>query len=95
MDIHELIVKVADGLPVRKDFVAELINKITKEIVVTVTRGERVSIRGFGYFISRKQAARRRSHPKTGVVSLMPARTVVKFRPSTGFKASVAAKNAV
>lgn len=92
MDIHELVEKVADGSPVKKDFVASIIKKITKEIIEAVTKGEAVHIRGLGRFMSAKMAARTRRNPRTGLPARFPATTTVKFHPSPKFRASVAAK---
>lgn len=92
MDVHELIDKMANGLPVKKDFVDNLLKKMVVEIEKAVVKGEVVHIRGFGRFVSVKLAARSRRHPKTGVLMKLPATVTVKFRPSPTFRSKVAAK---
>lgn len=92
MDINELVSRVSANSAYSKDFVRHIVGKIADEIIKTVTKGERVQIRGFGTFRSYKLAQRVRRMPKTGVKVQFPATTSVKFRPSVNFRESVAVK---
>lgn len=57
-----------------------------------VRNGERVHIRAFGAFESRKLAHRWRRNPKTGEKMYCPPTLTVKFVPSEKFRRSVASK---
>ena len=61
---------------------------------IGVTKGDRVTLVGFGTFYSSKRAARTGKNPRTGEKIKIAAATVPKFSAGTAFKATVNKKKA-
>ena len=57
-----------------------------------VSKGDTVTLVGFGTFKSAKRAARTGKNPKTGATIKIAATTVPKFSAGTGFKEAVSGK---
>ena len=57
-------------------------NIILNEIKQTLKRGERVELRGFGVFYSRRQKARISRNPKTNEKIDTPERKTINFKMS-------------
>ena len=57
-------------------------NIILNEIKNTLKRGERVELRGFGVFLSKKQKARISRNPKTGEKVNTPEKKTIHFKMS-------------
>ena len=55
---------------------------ILKEIKRTLKRGERVELRGFGVFSTKKQKARISRNPKTGEKVNTPEKKTIHFKMS-------------
>ena len=55
---------------------------ILKEIKRTLRRGERVELRGFGVFSTKKQRARISRNPKTGEKVNTPSKRTINFKMS-------------
>ena len=53
---------------------------ILKEIKITLRRGERVELRGFGVFSSNRQKARISRNPKTGEKVHTPEKKTIHFK---------------
>jgi DNA-binding protein HU-beta len=86
----ELIEALTDRLGDRKAATAAL-DAVLTEIQNAVTKGEKVSITGFGVFEKRVRAARTARNPRTGEAVKVKKTSVPAFRPGTGFKELVAA----
>ena len=61
------------------------------EVQNAVTKGDKVSITGFGVFEKRDRAARTARNPRTGETVKVKKTSAPAFRPGTGFKELVAA----
>jgi DNA-binding protein HU-beta len=85
----ELIEALTDRLGDRKAATAAL-DAVLTEIQNAVTKGEKVSITGFGVFEKRVRAARTARNPRTGEAVKVKKTSVPAFRPGTGFKELVA-----
>ena len=59
---------------------------IFDSIVRSLRRGDRIEIRGFGCFRTRRRQPRIGRNPKTGAPVKVPARTIPYFRPSKELK---------
>ncbi|MBX6749559.1 MAG: HU family DNA-binding protein [Micromonosporaceae bacterium] len=90
MNKAELIEALTDRLGDRKAATAAL-DAVLTEIQNAVTKGEKVSITGFGVFEKRVRAARTARNPRTGEAVKVKKTSVPAFRPGTGFKELVAA----
>ncbi len=84
--IEALVVRLGD----RKSATAAL-DAVLTEIQNAVTKGDKVSITGFGVFEKRVRAARTARNPRTGEAVRVKKTSVPAFRPGTGFKELVAA----
>ncbi len=86
-DLAEIVSK---NLETSKKQSLETVNELFEEITKKLSKGEEVNIAGFGIFRVAKRAARTGINPKTGEKIKIPAKTVVKFRPSKTLKEAVA-----
>jgi len=86
----ELVEALAGRLGDRASAKAALDAFLT-EVQSAVTRGDKVSIAGFGVFEKRARAARTARNPRTGETVKVKKTAVPAFRPGTTFKDMVAA----
>jgi DNA-binding protein HU-beta len=66
------------------------LDAVLAEVQTAVTKGEKVSITGFGVFEKRVRAARMARNPRTGAAVRVKKTSVPAFRPGSGFKEMVA-----
>jgi len=85
----ELIEVLSTRLGDRKSATAALDAFVT-EVQNAVTKGDKVSITGFGVFEKRERAARTARNPRTGETVKVRKTSAPAFRPGTGFKELVA-----
>jgi len=89
MNKTELIEVLSTRLGDRKSATAALDAFVT-EVQNAVTKGDKVSITGFGVFEKRERAARTARNPRTGESVKVKKTSAPAFRPGTGFKELVA-----
>ena len=89
MNKTELIEVLSTRLGDRKSATAALDAFVT-EVQNAVTKGDKVSITGFGVFEKRERAARTARNPRTGEAVKVKKTSAPAFRPGTGFKELVA-----
>ena len=77
----KLLKRLSENYPnfLKKDL-EKLVNIIFKEIILTIKRGERVEIRGWGIFSSNLQKARISRNPKTGEKINTPEKKTIHFK---------------
>jgi DNA-binding protein HU-beta len=85
----ELIESIGGRLGDKKAATAAL-DAVLAEIQSAVTKGDKVSITGFGVFERRERAARTARNPRTGEAVKVKKTAVPVFRPGAGFKELVA-----
>ena len=90
MNKAELIEGIGGRLGDRKAATAAL-EAVLTEIQNAVTKGDKVSITGFGVFEKRDRAARTARNPRTGESVKVKKTSVPAFRPGATFKELVAA----
>lgn len=90
MNKAELIEAMSGRLGDRKS-AATALDAVLSEIQNAVTKGEKVSIAGFGVFEKRDRAARTARNPRTGESVKVKKTSVPAFRPGQTFKELVAA----
>jgi integration host factor subunit beta len=66
-----------------------IVEIILDSIVKALRDGERVELRGFGTFATRRRRARRGRNPKTGEEINVPPKTIATFRPSKELKEQI------
>ena len=76
-----LLKQISKNYPnfLKKDLV-KFTDIILKEIKLTLKRGERVELRGFGVFSTRVQKARISRNPKTGEKVNTPKKKTIHFK---------------
>jgi DNA-binding protein HU-beta len=94
MNKAELIEVAAKEAEISKAAAERALNAIIAAVVKAVSKGDSVTLVGFGTFKSAKRAARTGKNPKTGATIKIPATTVPKFSAGAAFKGSVAGKKA-
>jgi DNA-binding protein HU-beta len=92
MNKAELIEVAAKEAEISKAAAERTLNAIVAAVVKAVSKGDTVTLVGFGTFKSAKRAARTGKNPKTGATIKIPATTVPKFSSGSAFKAAVAGK---
>lgn len=90
MNKTQLVEALSVRLGDRKSASAALAAFVT-EIQNAVTKGEKVTITGFGVFEKRERAARTARNPRTGEPVKVKKTSVPAFRPGAGFRELVAA----
>jgi DNA-binding protein HU-beta len=94
MNKAELIEIAAKEAGISKAAAGKALDGIKAAVVKAVSKGDTVTLVGFGTFKSAKRAARTGKNPKTGATIKIPATTVPKFSAGAGFKLAVSGKKA-
>lgn len=89
MNKAELIDAVAEGADISKADAARAVDTVVDQITKALTKGDQVTLIGFGTFAVKDRAARTGRNPRTGEAINIPASKV------PGFKAGKALKDAV
>ena len=85
--LHEL--HVQKGMDTSKKHAEEVVDFVFDTITKTLTKGEEVSIAGFGIFLVKRSNARTARNPKTGEIVQVPAMNKPKFRAGKALKEAV------
>lgn len=94
MNKSELVEVTAKEAGISRAAAEKALSATIAAVVKTVSKGDSVTLVGFGTFKSAKRAARTGKNPKTGDTIKIAATTVPKFSAGAGFKAAVAGKKA-
>ena len=89
MNKEELVQEVAKKAKVTQKEAAEVLNGFVETVQKAVSKGEKVTLVGFGTFESRKRAARTGRNPQTGKEIKIAAKTVPAFSAGKKFKGLV------
>lgn len=92
MNKAELIEVAAKEAGLSKVAANKALDAMVAAVTKTVSKGDTVTLVGFGTFKSAKRAARTGKNPKTGEAIKIAATTVPKFTAGTAFKTAVAGK---
>ena len=82
----EIVEQIYEQVGFSKKESAELVEKVFDTIKITLARGEKVKVSGFGNFVVREKNARKGRNPQTGQEILLEARRVLTFKPSLVLK---------
>jgi DNA-binding protein HU-beta len=94
MNKSELIEVIAKDAELSKAAAGSALDAAIAAIVKAVSKGDTVTLIGFGTFKSSKRAARTGRNPQTGKELKIAATTVPRFTAGAGFKTAVAGKKA-
>ena len=84
MNKAELIEEVSGKTGLTKKKTGNAVDALTETITNTLSKGEKVTLVGFGTFQVMERKARRGVNPQTGGTIQIPAKKVPKFRPGKG-----------
>jgi len=78
----ELIERIGERIPqLYKRDAEHIVDAILDEVVVALSRGDRVELRGFGVFSVRSRPAHTGRNPRTGEQVTVPEKHVPFFKP--------------
>jgi len=86
MTLTELVEKVARATGYDYEEAWALTDEIVKAVIRELGNGEDIKIRGLGTFMWVSHGERKRRHPRTKELVVVPPRQVLRFRPSKFFK---------
>jgi DNA-binding protein HU-beta len=89
MNKADLVAKVAGKTGLTKKAAQDAMEALMEAVMVAVSKGDSVTLTGFGTYKASKRAARNGRNPQSGQVIKIPARTVPVFRPGKEFKEMV------
>jgi integration host factor subunit beta len=82
----ELVEEVARVAELTKKDSEVIVDEVFKSIIVSLNKGEKIELRGFGSFRVRERGPRRGRNPKTGSPVDIPAKRVPYFKPGKHLK---------
>jgi DNA-binding protein HU-beta len=85
----DLIEKVAKDTKVSKAEAARMLNSVFDNVTSALSRGDSVTLVGFGTFSVSKRAARKGRNPQTGAVINIAASKVPRFKAGKSLKEKV------
>ncbi len=83
MNKTDLINEISDKTGLTKTKSGEVINSILDSIQESLSKGEKVTLVGFGTFDTIKRKARKGRNPKTGAELNIPEKNSAKFKAGT------------
>ncbi len=89
MNKAELVEEVASETGLTKRTSGKAVDAVVSAISNCLTRGEKVTLVGFGTFGVRQRKARTGRNPQTGATIQIPAKRVAKFLPGKTLKERV------
>jgi DNA-binding protein HU-beta len=90
MTKSELITAIAGAIHLKKTEVAEVLEQLEHEAMGALYRGEDAVLPGLGKLELTDRAARNGRNPATGEAMEIPAKKVVRFKPSQELRAFAA-----
>ncbi len=90
MTREELVAEAAKDAGVTKKVANAVIVSVLDTITDTLSMGDKVTLVGFGTFLTAQRAARTGRNPRTGRELRIPATVVPKFRAGKKLKKAVA-----
>lgn len=92
MNKSDLVLKVSEKAELTQKEAAAAVNAFTAAVQEALSKGDNVTLIGFGTFLVRERAARSGHNPRTGEALQIPAVKVPSFRPGKNLKDVVNAK---
>ncbi len=89
MKKSELVAIMAEKADLKKVDAEKALNAFVDAVTEALTKGDKISLVGFGSFETKKRAARKGKNPQTGAVINIAASTVPTFKAGRGLKDAV------
>ena len=86
MNKEQLVQEISKKAKVTQKEATEVLSSLVETIQKTVSKGQKVTLVGFGTFESRKRKARTGRNPQTGKEIKIAAKTVPAFSAGKKFK---------
>ena len=86
---QDIVDNVSEKTGLTKLEVEDVINTSFKEIIMTLSKNEKIELRGFGTFAVKHRLPKKARNPKTGDPVYLPERYVPVFKPSKRMKTTV------
>ncbi len=83
MNKKELVESMAGAADISKAVAEKALNGMLMSITAALSRGDRITLVGFGTFSSVRRAERKAKNPRTGEIIEIPAKNVAKFKPGS------------
>lgn len=80
MNKADLVNQISEQAGLTKTKSNQVLDVITSVIAETLSKGEKVTLVGFGTFTTSERGARKGRNPKTGEVIEIPAKRVARFK---------------
>ncbi len=85
MNKADLIAQISQDADITKVAAEKALNSFLLSVKESIRQSDTVRLAGFGTYSLGRRAARKGRNPKTGVEIKIPAKNVVKFKPSANF----------
>ncbi len=89
MNKSELVAAIADSAEITKADASRVLQALLDAVTTSLSKGESVSLTGFGNFSVSKRAARMGRNPRTGKDLKIAAKKVAKFKAGKGLAEAV------
>lgn len=89
MNKEELVDRIASKTGLTKKDALDAVNTTLDTVTVTLKKGDKVTLVGFGTFLVRRLRARDGRNPQTGAPIKIPAKKVPRFTPGKELKAAI------
>ncbi len=89
MTKKDIVRTIADQLDLPQLRTRQLVQRTFDAIIETLVREQRVELRNFGIFQIKKREERTARNPRTGEQVVVPAKSVVTFKPGKEMEARV------
>lgn len=82
----ELEKRVAIQARINQKLAVDAVNAVLEQIMMALVRGEKVTMGELGYLSIKVRKPRQGRNPRTGETFMVPARKIVRYRPSRQLK---------
>ena len=89
MNKADLINEIANSTGLTKTKASETIDAMVSAIETALSKGDKVTLVGFGNWETSSRQARKGRNPKTGAEIAIPAKTVARFRAGSNLTKQV------
>ncbi len=83
MNKGELVESMANAASISKAAAERALTGLLDSITKALSKGDKVTLVGFGTFSISKRSARQGRNPQTGAAIKIPARKVARFKPGS------------
>lgn len=83
MNKKELVDAMANAAGISKADAEKALNGMLMAITGALSKGDKVTLVGFGTFSTQKRPERQAKNPRTGAAIKIPAKTIAKFKPGS------------